>query len=434
MLRLSKLLSLVWWLAAIGIQGNEENSFFVESIEFKGVRYVSQSILRAELKLEEGAYYTEEELKNGQYRLDRLTFIWRSEIALRKGSKRGAYRLVITIEETRRFFWHLETNLVYTSERYTEVDEPGSGLLHLQTSILSLGYRWFFRKSELRLQAPGLVSYLNYDLFGTGAVLNTGFGPTPGKWDRDDSFGRSPFPVNGELADIVLESSDLLGYISFSFPLGGDHWLHANAFSGGGELESLNLLTMPDLAFENTEISFGNASINWSYNRTDHPTFTTSGLVLQAGFAHDWLDFDFAESQKPKAAQEWVRDMGYMVVRRFWELSPDQTFGIMLNGNWGNNRHKGVNARVPEDYQSGKFGLDLLYGRNFLDRRFLKKNRDFRFEAKVGYHYSASDLVDVFPAAEYGQYEAEISFTARDNFGTLRLGLRYESKDRGLWP
>ena len=425
---------LVFCLMATTLFAGDDHTFFVESIEFEGLRHVSESILRAELKLKDGEFYSEDQLRGGQYRLDRLAFIWRSEIALRKGSRRGAYRLVITIEETRRFFWLLQPSLIFTREHYLGSNEPGDSEVHLGLSALSLGYRWFFRKSELRLQAPGLLSYVHYDLFGTGTVFNTGFGPTPGEWNPDNSFGRSPFPVENQLADITFSSNALFGYLALSFPVGQDRWLNINGFGSDGDLESLEPLSGAVLEYENTSLSFGNFSLNWTYNTTDHPTFTTSGLVLQVGAARDWLSFDFNESNSAPAYQKWERDMGFFVARRFWELKPDQTFAALFNASWGHNRHESRNALVPSNYSSGKFGLDFLFGRNYLDRRFWKKNRDFRLEARMGYHHNASGLDGVWPESEYGQYEVEFSFTARDNFGTLRFGLQYESTDRGLWP
>ncbi len=82
-----------------------EPTLFIESIQVNGLNQIKPELIIAESLLVEGASYSEPELQQAVFRLQRLPFILDAGFALSKGSERGRYRLVITVEEIQRFFF-----------------------------------------------------------------------------------------------------------------------------------------------------------------------------------------------------------------------------------------------------------------------------------------------------------------------------------------
>ena len=100
--------------------------FLIETITVESAHKISAEIVISESLLEEGSSYTESELRDARYRIVRLPFLLDAEFSLRKGSERGLYQLVITVEETRRWFfgfdlcifnWRAETILIVQGNR-----------------------------------------------------------------------------------------------------------------------------------------------------------------------------------------------------------------------------------------------------------------------------------------------------------------------------
>lgn len=79
-------------------------SWFLETIEWVNANYTSESLLAVHARLQPGKEYSERELSRAMVRIQQLPWIVSARFALRKGSERGRYRLVITLEETSLFF------------------------------------------------------------------------------------------------------------------------------------------------------------------------------------------------------------------------------------------------------------------------------------------------------------------------------------------
>ena len=76
-------------------------NFFIEKIEVR------------ETRLREGEEYSEAELRDASARLMRLPFLLSAEFSLEKGSERGRYVLVVTINETKPFFYALDLRPIH---------------------------------------------------------------------------------------------------------------------------------------------------------------------------------------------------------------------------------------------------------------------------------------------------------------------------------
>jgi outer membrane protein assembly factor BamA len=91
-------------------------------IEVRDAKRVSPEVVVAESRLREGADYSEADLRDAAARLTRLPFLLSAEFSLEKGSERGRYVLVVTINETRTFFYALDLRHIFTTDHRVEPD------------------------------------------------------------------------------------------------------------------------------------------------------------------------------------------------------------------------------------------------------------------------------------------------------------------------
>lgn len=85
-------------------RAEEPPTFLIDRITVEGSEQVSSAIVVTESRLEPGRRYSEDELRQAVYRIERLPFVLAADFALRRGSTLGAYELVVTVTETSRFF------------------------------------------------------------------------------------------------------------------------------------------------------------------------------------------------------------------------------------------------------------------------------------------------------------------------------------------
>src|SRR3954469_2979572 len=83
----------------------EPARFLIEKITVAGPKAAAANIVRAETLLRTGESYTEDELRQAVYRVHRLPFVLDASFSLRKGSRRGAYELLIEVAPARWFFY-----------------------------------------------------------------------------------------------------------------------------------------------------------------------------------------------------------------------------------------------------------------------------------------------------------------------------------------
>jgi outer membrane protein assembly factor BamA len=75
----------------------DEPAFFLERIEVRNQERVSPEVVIAESRLRAGQQYSEAELRDAAVRLARLPFLLSVDFSLEKGSERGRYILVLTV-------------------------------------------------------------------------------------------------------------------------------------------------------------------------------------------------------------------------------------------------------------------------------------------------------------------------------------------------
>ena len=95
-------------LSSLPAWGQEEPArFLIERITVEGTKEAAANIVRSETLLRAGDSYSEGQLRQAIYRIHRLPFVLDASFSLRKGSRRGAYELVIEVQPARWFFYDL---------------------------------------------------------------------------------------------------------------------------------------------------------------------------------------------------------------------------------------------------------------------------------------------------------------------------------------
>ncbi|HJX26650.1 MAG TPA: hypothetical protein VJ885_01965, partial [Thermoanaerobaculia bacterium] len=169
-----------WIIQGTALQAQEEPpSFLLERITVAGAREAAGRIVEAETLLREGGTYGEEDLAQAVARVQRLPFVLDADFSLRKGSERGAYELVIQVEEARRFFFEHSVRASFFAEPVDlGSDSRHQGLVYSLPGLI--GARQFVGRSGVVFAAvdnvEGLqVGFTRYDLFGRGVVASVAY-------------------------------------------------------------------------------------------------------------------------------------------------------------------------------------------------------------------------------------------------------------------
>ena len=214
------LLAAVWtaWPSSAkgdGVSAGEaaEPRFFIEAIDVEGTRHARPEVVVSESLLEGGRGYTEPELRDAVHRIRRLPFVLDARVRLRKGSERGNYRLLVTVDEAHRTFFG--GDVVYHA--FGDELDVDSGLDDELRTAATAGMRWFVGQGVVHAavgdNSSPQVGYTRYRLFGRPGqlritvaredccgerLLDSGLDPARGTWRSADSTThaewRSPSP------------------------------------------------------------------------------------------------------------------------------------------------------------------------------------------------------------------------------------------------
>ncbi|MEM9599162.1 MAG: BamA/TamA family outer membrane protein [Acidobacteriota bacterium] len=258
----------------------EEPTFFIETIAVEGQRRVTPSIIVAESLLEPGQLYRESELRESVYRIQRLPFVLDAGFALRKGSERGRYELVITIEELRRYFFG--TDLIVT--RFTNSVSfdtiPGGewtaslgGLAGIRFFVGNYGVLFGSVSTERGTQ----LGYTQYNLFGRRAFLSVGLTSAGCCNNRVFSLGIDPTFSNWNSEGDFRETQVTLG-----LPLGVDQALRLRAthnYSSDGVRSNLLGVDRPRRGLLYEDLLTNELELAWVRDTTDDPIFPREGTL-----------------------------------------------------------------------------------------------------------------------------------------------------------
>lgn len=411
------LIALTVLLAAVAVADDAvPPRFFIERIEVREADRVSPDVVISESRLREGQEYTEAELRDAAARLSRLPFLLSTEFALEKGSERGRYVLVVSIAETKPFFFAVDLRPLFNA-KYGEADY--SGRVGAEEGTGTVGMRWFVgRRGALHLAlvtsdydssfardyGAVAVGYTHYDLFGTRAfaTLSLKHVVAPG------ANAVSPQLVVG----VPLSANQTLTVELDQTRFGDD---------------------VANIRDEEFALQRGQriAGATWSYNTTNRPLLPTRGTLVSVRPRASWSDsatyLYVFDPNDPRPDLTVVADTVHARAveltakgAQYWELSDRTSVSAGLETAWtnfevksdfyGERRDHVVRAVVVAGYSYSLWDATRM------------KSGDSRLElnARIG-----SRSIDYYELGENAQQQLFASWVRRSSWGTLRLGVGY---------
>ena len=258
-----------------------EPIFYIETITVKTER-LSPEIVRSESLLQEGAEYSEPELRQAVRRVNQLPFVLATEFTLNRGSERGRYELVIRVEETRRWFFNVDgTRLVGDGDYYSTF--AGS---HHVGSVVTVGDRDLLGTVRYRDPERSAFAGRRFALGGKGLAF-AAFGSEDGGYavgyQRYDAFGR------GTVFDLVVGRDEPTGDGLFedgtwrvraqgAIPVGANQIARARVVWSRSDFDHDDRL---GFGFSIVQKETG-LSLAWLLNTLDDPALAAEGLYLVA--------------------------------------------------------------------------------------------------------------------------------------------------------
>lgn len=404
---------------ALPLCAADDPPFFIEHIEVRNHYRVSPDVVVAESLLHEGRAYSEPELRDAARRLSRLPFLLSVDFSLEKGTERGKYVLVLTINETKPFFYALDL-VPYMEDDQTNVDvdyqdRPASS----GGDSFGLGFRWFVgRRGVVHVGAQGTredraftreyvavsAGYTQYDVFGTRAFVTLNLKQ----------------PVEGLGAGLISPQ------VVVGMPLTTNQTLALQYDETRFEAEGENQDFPCDC-----EDGVGQRilSARWSYNTTNEPFVPTRGTVLSVTpnyVFEDGVDNRVVNNRIVESGPFHARAYGLALgATRYRELSERQSIWGDLRGEWARiERDSAVAERAyANTATSASVGLGYVFS---LWTREERASGDNRFELAARYTNKANRESDAF----HGYVDDDVaqlawSWIRRSSFGTLRLGVGY---------
>ena len=381
----------------------DEVRFAVEAIVVRGTHYSSTRTIVAESRLEAGRAYTENELRDAVARVNRLPFVIHAEPSLEKGSQRGQYVVVITIQETKPFF----VNYAWAKE-----DDDG---FRIESQDATAGFRFFAGSSGMATVSTGYsgcatpggtcfsqftdvtATYTQYDLFNTRASATALV-----QFDNQD-FSADPFATGS--TDFTVYDRTII-VLSAAVPLFGNNVLRA---SYRRRTVPLYVVAQPQpLVLREIKSHPTTAQMAWLYDTTDDPLFPTRGTLFSA--SADWQRSLGRVRGAPARTRALIVPGGDVVYRKFWDVGGGQSLTI---GGEASRRRSDNEVVLRGGYSASLWGRDstLRFG-------------DLRVSATVEHHFMRFTTSKV----QTGRNAATLGVGYRSEWGVIGAAFSYQRR------
>lgn len=367
--------------------------FLIERIEVRNATRISPEIVIAESRLRTGESYRESDLREANDRLKRLPYLTDAQFALEKGSERGQYVLVVSVTETRPFFYLLDVPVYERNDQiYTQDDNQAVvGYRHFvgRRGMLHAG---LFSREDERPYTESIgtfeIGYTHFDLFGTRAFATVSLG-TPFAYEND--------------GDAILP------HVVAGIPLSGNQTvtLEYEQTDHGQRIRRAERI----------------ASARWSFDTTNHPFFPTRGAVFTVGPVVSWSDISDHSTSRPPYSEHRTTVGIEGELARYWELSSLWSVALRLDGGFAVLNERGTGSRFIEQDGSIAYGDASVQ----LTRMLVQTPEvEQRLELTIGGSSEARRDIDselyLLTQAEQAQGTAAVHWVRRDSWGTLRFG------------
>lgn len=375
--------------------------FLIEKISIEGVkRHGAQAIILSQSYLKTGRSYTERELQEAVYRIKRLPFVIGADLALRKGSERGRYELVVTVEETRPVF--LDYSLAGTKSSFglfyaSGVSWTNDGTLGLREFVGADGLA-FLAISDGTGQTRQLQGgYTQYDLFGNGSYASLTVS------DTFNAFQPSVLQLTGLVGVPLADNLTLIA---------SPQWSHGS---------NSNVTTR----------SWG-GTLGLVYRTTDDPIIPTRGTDLEASASgtHGSLAFG-------PGAVAFENQLGLAwSATHYWPITRGQSLGLSVGG-------AAFRGTLLSSFQGPSVlfaepGFDadllLLYSASLWGGAATRRFGDLRFEVSAGDTFAHYTQPFYYQGVIFGgsgdasQLTASAGLVFRNEWGILRFNFNYYGK------
>jgi hypothetical protein len=435
-------------LAALPAQAQEEVSqeparFLIETVTVEGPKEAAANIVQAETLLREGETYTEEQLRQAIYRIHRLPFVLDASFALRKGSQRGSYELVVEVQPARWFFFDTWVRAFAFDQPLDLEDETFRG----DRSSLDLGGlaggRLFVGRSGVVFGAldsrEGIqAGFTQYDLLHRGILASAGI-------SRNECCVTEVLPL---ALDPTFSSwsfgTSLKLSLGMSIPLTGPQSIQLAVSERHGDTGSRReVLLAPGvrdspLSAVGRELTYRRAEAKWVWDTSDDPVLPTRGLSVSAGVeaarfgARDLTLEQFDSSSEvvtqtpfPSIRSEQV--VAAVSVIRHWPVTTRQTVSTQGRVSAGRSRldHLAVGNRIVPHVNADSYGASFGLEHACTLRRSRRSGTltDVRLEtgAEIGLEKTSPD----FGPSPLERFSVHTGLVLRNPWGRVRLTLTY---------
>ncbi len=414
--------------------------FLIETITVEGPKEAAAHIVRAETLLREGESYSEEQLRQAIYRVHRLPFVLDASFALRKGSRRGAYELVIAVHTARWFFFDQWIRAYGFDQPLDLEDETFHGDRSSAVVGVVAGARMFVGRSGELFGAfdtrDGLqVGFTQYDLFQRGILASAGI-------SRELCCVTEviPLALDPTFSSWSFDSSRKLS-LGMSIPLGGPQSFQVALSDRRGQAASHRgvLVDSPDRVrqvFVAGDLTYQRAEAKWVYDTSDDPLLPTRGISLSAGVETARFDSnglsEFVSEPPFTGIQRVAPFHSEQVVAAFsgiWHLSltPRQTVSLMGKAFGGPSQMDNLRLRdrTVREASVESYGVSAGIQHAVTLRRTRSKDDfvDLRLEtgAEIGVEKTSPD----FGPSPLKRFSVYTGLVFRNPWGRVSLTLTY---------
>lgn len=394
--------------------------FFIEQIEVRDASRVSTEVIVAESRLREGQEYSEADLSDAAARLSRLPFLLSAEFSLEKGSERGRHVLVITVAETKPFFYLLDLVPIFSTDNRADeqIDLISNDRGGVGQNEGVIGARWFVgrrgafhsglftREDQHEFThdyTAAVIGYTQYDIFGTRAFATLSL--------------KHPL-LNS--ADAALSPQLVVGV-----PISPNQTLtltYDETRFGADTIQYVNQVALERQSGDRL------ISARLSYNTTNHPFLPTRGTLLSITPLVAWQDgSSYRIVVGPGSEVNFVplayheRSVGIALdAARYFELSEQNSTWVRAEGGWGR-----VHERDTFDLDSrgdDRYGILHAGYSHSLWTREQQKRGDSRFEWTARFSTRTTGIGPRF-GDERDRFQVTFAWVRRSSFGTVRLGV-----------
>ena len=381
--------------------------FLIERIVVEGLeREAARQIVLAESLLEPGRSYTEADLRGAVHRVNRLPFVVDADMALRRGSERGSYELVITVEAARPFFYGVDLVGGYAGGR-TELrlgPETGRGA--------TVGMRKFVGSRGVLFGNAQAASWSSFD---GRAYLQLGY-------TRHGVFAGSGFATVAVTSSFAEQSDygELQASLEAGLPIGGDH-----ALRGGLSYTRVeDTVGFFPVGITETREDSWEARLAWIRDSTDDPLAPTQGSRFTLAGEYDDRRRD-PERGEPALDPSLLAtlDSNQLLLRlegrAYRPLTARQTLGVIGYAWYTSETVRQVSLDDVEDL----VGAELLHATSL--RGDPGERGDLRLEAGLGLQRLHQDQQRFDGQDEFLNALVRASLVFRHEWGLVRVSLMY---------